>query len=223
MVLYWIPVNPRRPFSSQSSLPPTLLSVIGFPPHLQSPPDSSKVSKWTWRFWKEPKIKVDFITKSLFQCLKCPNRLLKPTFFSGGVGWTGGRRNSSESGPGSSDAPQSKEFCPGINWRVTYVVEDSEDQGSEAWDNDVNVHLCCLCPSNPVFFLMGVNISICTYRHQHCERSPPLLGQPIPSSWKVKARCHLVTLCKEKYTLNSSMLHKFSLSTSTDWMSKFSG
>lgn len=58
----------------------------------------------------------------------------RPTFFSAGVGLTSGRRNSSESGPGSSGSPQSKELCPGVSWRATYEPEDSEDQGSEAED-----------------------------------------------------------------------------------------
>lgn len=57
-----------------------------------------------------------------------------PTFLSAGVASTGGRRNSSESGPGSNGSPQSKRVCPGISWRVTNDPEDSEDQGSEAED-----------------------------------------------------------------------------------------
>lgn len=57
---------------------------------------------------------------------------MKPTFFSVGVGWTGGRRNSLESGPASAGSPQSKELCPGISWRVTNDPEDSGDQGSVA-------------------------------------------------------------------------------------------
>ena len=58
----------------------------------------------------------------------------RPTFFSAAVGWTGGLRNSSESGPCSSGSPQSKRVCPGMIWRVTNDFEDSEDQGSEAED-----------------------------------------------------------------------------------------
>lgn len=55
-------------------------------------------------------------------------------FFSAGVGWTGGRRNSSESGPGSNGSPQSNELCPGISWRVTYEFEASEDPKDQRSD-----------------------------------------------------------------------------------------
>lgn len=53
-----------------------------------------------------------------------------------------------------------------------------------------------------LFSLTGIDIRIHTYRHQRRERSPPPVGQPILSSWKVKACCHLVTLCNEKYTFD---------------------
>lgn len=138
-------------------------------------------------------------SEMLLQFSKSQNKSLKPrpTFFSAGVGWTGGRRNSSESGPGSSGSPQSKRVCPGISWRVTNDPEDSEDQGSEAEDA-----ISWVIITDPRSFVINTIIRNQTYKHQCCEGRPPLLGQPILSSLKERHHCSLRTLqghmCKKQ-------------------------
>lgn len=90
-MISWMNLTPHLSFSWPSPLPLPVHLVLWFLPHLQSPPGSSKASKWTLQSLRSPKITSGWTADSvmLLQLFKSQNKSLNPNKPSSQPEWVG--------------------------------------------------------------------------------------------------------------------------------------